>query len=78
MPNRSTYHAGPTGTRALYDFLSESGHKVMRWREEPERLLSDAGRRVRTLVLIGGTQLPFADEHAEPMLAWVAREVFWS
>jgi hypothetical protein len=73
MPNRSTYHAGPTGTRALYDFLNESGHKVMRWREEPERLLSDAGRRVRTLVLIGSTQLPFADEHAKPMLAWVAQ-----
>jgi hypothetical protein len=75
-PNRSTYHAGPTGTRALYDFLSESGHKVMRWREEPERLLSEAGRRVRTLVLIGSTQLPFADEHAEPMLAWVAQGGF--
>jgi Domain of unknown function (DUF4350) len=72
-PNRSTYHSGPTGTRALYDFLSESGYKVMRWREEPERLLSDAGNRVRTLVLIGSTQLPFADEHAEPMLAWVSQ-----
>jgi hypothetical protein len=72
-PNRSTYHSGPTGTRALYDFLSESGYKVMRWREEPKRLLSDAGNRVQTLVLIGSTQLPFADEHAEPMLAWVAR-----
>ena len=22
-PNRSSYHSGPTGTRALYDFLSE-------------------------------------------------------
>jgi Domain of unknown function (DUF4350) len=72
-PNRSTYHAGPTGSRALYDFLSESGYKVMRWREQPERLLSDAGRGVRTLVLIGSTQLPFANEHAEPMLAWVAQ-----
>lgn len=75
-PNRSTYHAGPTGTRALYDFLNESGHKVIRWREEPERLLSDAGRRLRTLVLIGSTQLPFADEHAEPMLAWVKQGGF--
>jgi len=71
-PNRSTYNAGPTGSRALYDFLSESGHKVMRWREEPVRLQSDAGRRVRTFVLIGSTQLPFAEEHAPPILAWVA------
>ena len=23
-PYRSTYHSGPTGTRALHDFLSES------------------------------------------------------
>lgn len=73
LPNRSTYHAGPTGSRALYDFLSESGYRVMRWREQPERLLSDPGRSVSTFVLIGSTQLPFADEHAEPMLAWVAR-----
>jgi len=71
-PNRSTYHAGPTGTRALYDFLSESGYKVMRWREQPNRLITDAGRNVKTLVYIGSTQLPFAEEHAEPILGWVA------
>jgi hypothetical protein len=29
FPNRSTYHSGPTGTRALHDFLNESGYKVM-------------------------------------------------
>lgn len=72
-PNRSTYHAGPTGARALYDFLSESGQKVMRWRDKPERLLSDAGTRVRTLVLIGSRQLPFVNEDAPSILAWVAR-----
>ena len=42
-PNRSTYHSGPTGTRALHDLLNESGYKVIRWRETPERLLSEAG-----------------------------------
>ena len=26
-PNRSTYHSGATGSRALYDFLSESGYR---------------------------------------------------
>ena len=35
-PNRSTYHSGPTGTRALHDFLKESGYKVIRWRETTE------------------------------------------
>jgi Domain of unknown function (DUF4350) len=72
-PIRSTYHSGPTGARALYDFMSESGQKVMRWREKPERLLSDAGTRVRTFVLIGSRQLPLVDEDAPSILAWVAR-----
>ena len=72
-PNRSTYHSGPTGTRALYDFLSESGHKVIRWREAPERLLSSSGERIQTLVVIGTMQLPFTQEQAEAVLNWVAR-----
>ena len=71
-PNRSTYHSGPTGTRALYDFLSESGMRVIRWRESPDRLLT-SGANIRTLVIVGATQLPFSEEHAEPVLAWVAK-----
>ena len=71
-PNRSTYHSGPTGTRALYDFLSESGLRVIRWRESPDRLLT-SGANIRTLVVIGSTQVPFSEEHAEPVLEWVAR-----
>jgi hypothetical protein len=71
-PNRSTYHSGPTGTRALYDFLSESGFRVIRWREAPDRLLT-SGANIRTLVVIGSTQLPYSEEHAEPVLEWVAR-----
>ncbi|HSE32700.1 MAG TPA: DUF4350 domain-containing protein [Pyrinomonadaceae bacterium] len=70
-PNRSTYHSGPTGTRALYDFLSESGFRVIRWREAPDRLLT-SGANIRTFVIVGSTQLPFSEEHAEPVLAWVA------
>ena len=73
LPNRSTYHSGPTGTRALHDFLSESGYKVMRWREAPERLLSDAGSNVSTFVVIGTTQLPFTDEHSNALRGWVNR-----
>ena len=70
-PNRSTYHSGPTGTRALYDFLSESGLRVIRWRESPDRLLT-SGANIRTLVVIGSTQVPFSEEHAERVLEWVA------
>ena len=32
-PDRSTFNAGATGTRALYDFLGESGYQTLRWRE---------------------------------------------
>ncbi|SRR6266498_1924609 len=71
-PNRSTYHSGPTGTRAFYDFLSESGQQVMRWRQPPAQLLGTVGRQVQTFVVVGPTQLRFEDEQAASLLKWVA------
>ena len=71
MPNRSTYHSGPTGTRALHDFLNESGYKVMRWREAPEKLLTKTGHSVATFVVIGSTQLPFSEEQTNALHAWI-------
>src|SRR5215213_11857 len=71
-PNRSTYHSGPTGTRALHDFLNESGYKVIRWRETTAKLLSDSGKKVATFVVIGDTKLPFTDEDAETLQRWVS------
>jgi hypothetical protein len=73
VPNRSTYHAGPTGTRAFYDLLSESGYKVMRWRDIPEKLLGAGGSQVRTFVIIGDTRVQIDDEEAASVLRWVAR-----
>jgi hypothetical protein len=73
VPNRSTYHSGPTGTRALHDFLNESGHKVIRWRESPERLFSDNGKLVNTFVVIGRTQTEFTGNEAEALRDWVGR-----
>ena len=72
-PNRSTYHSGPTGTRALHDLLNESGHKVMRWRESPERLFSETGKMVNTFVVIGRTQIAFTGNEAEALRDWVGR-----
>jgi hypothetical protein len=69
--NRSSYHAGPTGTRALYDYLSETGHQVMRWRESTEKLLTESGKDVKTFVVIGTTQLPFTDDEAESLVSWI-------
>src|SRR5215470_5625753 len=72
-PNRSTYHAGPTGLRALYDFLSESGYRVMRWREPPDKLLSEAGESVHTFVVVGRTKVPFTEEEEKELREWVGR-----
>lgn len=72
-PNRSSYHAGPTGTRALYDFLNESGGKVMRWRETPDKLLGKGNEAVRTFVIIGDTPVTVDEEQSRTLLAWVAR-----
>lgn len=72
-PKRSTYHAGPTGSRALYDFLNESGYHVMRWREPSQKLLDVSGQKIQTLVVVGPTQLPFTNEDGELILQWVQR-----
>ncbi|HEY0005331.1 MAG TPA: DUF4350 domain-containing protein [Pyrinomonadaceae bacterium] len=71
MPDRSTYNSGATGTRALYDFLFESGHQVMRWRESPSALLSSRKARPTTFVIIGKTIVSFDRAQAEQLLRWV-------
>lgn len=72
-PNRSTYSAGATGTRALHDFLSESGYKVMRWREPIERLLGSSGQSVQTFVIIGRPRVEIEEEDAKSLMLWVER-----
>jgi hypothetical protein len=72
-PNRSSYNAGATGTRGLYDFLNESGYKVMRWRDTPEHLLGDAGKNVRTFVIVGEPRVTVEQEEAKSLLLWVER-----
>lgn len=69
-PDRSTYNSGSTGTRALFDYLSETGNKVMRWRESTASLLA-AKTRPQTFVVIGETQVPFETTDAEQIMKWV-------
>jgi uncharacterized protein DUF4350 len=71
LPDRSTYHRGPTGTKALYDLLSEGGYSVMRWRENPERLLSESS--VKTFVIVGNTKQTIDEGEASNILHWVKR-----
>jgi len=72
IPNRSTYHNGPTGLRALHDFLSESGYKIIRWRETPKKLLGESGKLVTTFVVVGQTQIPFSEDDGNSLRDWVA------
>ena len=72
LPNRSTYHNGPTGLRALHDFLNESGYKIIRWRETPKKLLGTSGKLVTTFVVVGDTQIPFSDDDTNSLHDWVA------
>ena len=71
LPDRSTYNGGPTGTRALYDFLHESGYDVARWGESTAGLLSSAGPKPSTLVLVGQTRFPFTKKESSELLLWV-------
>jgi hypothetical protein len=72
-PDRSTYNSGSTGTRALYDFLNETGRPVTRWREAPGLLLKSQveGIRPRTFVVVGETRIGFDEKEAKDLLDWV-------
>ncbi len=70
-PDRSTLNAGATGTRALYDFLHESGYQVARWRESAASLLSFNGPKPATIVVIGRTLVPFSESESQELLHWV-------
>ena len=71
-PNRSTYHNGPTGLRALHDFLSESGYKIIRWRETPKKLLGESGKLVTTFVVVGQTKISLSADERNSLHDWVA------
>ena len=69
-PDRSTFNSGATGTQALYDFLYESGHQVMRWREGTSALMS-ADPKPSTLVVIGPTKVAYTNREARELMQWV-------
>ena len=71
-PNRSTYNSGATGTRALYDFLRESGREVTRWREPPAALLGSGRPQPATFVVLE-TKIPFEPDEVQSLMSWVER-----
>ncbi len=71
-PNRSTFNAGATGTRAFYDLLAETGRKPTRWQEPMSALLINDKNKPQTFVIIGRTRREFDDKETEQLLRWVS------
>ncbi len=74
-PLRSSYNAGPTGTRAVYQLLEESGYDVARWRESYKDLnLAASPAKGASLVVVGPFPLEteIEDEETRALQKWVA------
>lgn len=71
FPNRSTFNAGATGTRAFYELLSETGRKPVRWQEPPSALLADENAP-ETFVIAGAVKRDFTDAETKDLLRWVS------
>ena len=71
-PNRSTYNTGATGTRAFYEFLSETGRRVVRWQEPPSKLLSANQTAPAVFVIVGKTRRDIDETQAQQILNWTA------
>lgn len=71
-PDRSTLNAGASGTRALYEYLEESGRRVARWRESPSALARAADKaRPATFVIVGALRVEFKEEEVKSLMEWV-------
>lgn len=69
-PNRSSYNTGPTGTRAFYQLLEESGYQVARWRNDYETLQYDAADA--TLIMIGpGSSAEMTERDESALKTWL-------
>ncbi len=71
-PIRSSYSAGPTGTRAFYQLLEETGRPVTRWRESYLELAIQAKDGV--LVVVGPFPLEsyLPSDEARALQKWIA------
>jgi hypothetical protein len=74
-PLRSSYNTGPTGTRAIYQLLEESGYDVARWRESYKEL-NRAGSQAKgaSLIVIGPfpSDAQIEEQEARELQKWIA------
>ncbi len=71
-PNRSSYNPGPTGTRALYQLLEESGTPVSRWRNSYSSLGAEAKDAI--LVIVGPSLRgqKISEREAVELQSWIS------
>ncbi len=72
MPNRSSYNAGSTGTRAYFELLSETGRKAVRWQEPATNLNADDDNKPGVFVVMGPHRREFDDHEIGDLLSWVS------
>lgn len=68
-PDRSTQNSGGTGTRALFEYLKQSGHEVSRWGLPMSALDNPEGPE--TLVMVGPLRREVEKNEADALLRWV-------
>ncbi|HKG14482.1 MAG TPA: DUF4350 domain-containing protein [Pyrinomonadaceae bacterium] len=71
-PDRSTFNSGGTGTRALFEYLKQTGSDAVRWRM-PVSELSNEADESSTFVVVGKLRGDFSPRDASALLRWVER-----
>ncbi|MBX3278003.1 MAG: DUF4350 domain-containing protein [Acidobacteria bacterium] len=72
LPRRSSYNAGPTGVRAFYQLLEESGSRAARWREDYAQLNERAAGASLVMVGPGLSDAAAGAEEKRALRRWVA------
>jgi hypothetical protein len=70
-PDRSTFNAGGTGTRALFEYLQQKGADVVRWQKPMSALADEGGNGLASLVIVGQTRHHVEKREADTILRWV-------
>ena len=71
-PDRSSYHAGPEGSQALYQWLGVSGYQTQRWRDSYQVLEEEMGPAL--LIVIGlsaSGEVPLRKEEVRSLHDWL-------
>lgn len=71
-PIRSSYNSGPTGTRAFYQLLEESGTPVFRFRDDFKSLAEKAPKAVLVIVGPFNPNLDIPYDEAFALQRWIA------